>query len=305
MVGGYTRLMHAGLSIVDWKPITGVIPPLSAKAWMLEFEKYKLFPEFKDINFNMSLHEFKTIYFIEYSHRLLGRVLGLVFIIPFIWFSITKQLTTSLFRRCLFMLFIGGCQGLMGWYMVKSGLVKDPAVSHFRLAAHLLLAFLVMGMALWNILDLQKWQRQSALTPWFILALLVTTITYGAFTAGLKAGLIYNTFPMMGDHWIAAEWNFMTPLWLNFIENHATVQFMHRLLAIVTCIIVALYWWKNQNRLSFALLMVTLIQVCIGILTLVMHVPVILGVLHQGWGVVVFAHALMLCYGNKSSLHDN
>ncbi len=306
VVGGYTRLMHAGLSIVDWKPITGIIPPLSGKHWLLEFEKYKMFPEFQQINSAMTLGEFKIIFLIEYSHRLLGRLLGVFFIIPFLWFLSRGQIKGLLLKRCVVMLLLGCMQGVMGWYMVKSGLVKAPEVSHFRLAAHLLLAFSIVGVGLWTILDMLGWRRQKSIIPWFILLALIVTITYGAFTAGLKAGLIYNTFPKMEAYWLPPEWNFLTPLWHNFIKNHTTIQFMHRFLALSTLVGIGVYAWMTSNKLAKILFAIVLIQVLLGVATLMMQVPVSLGVLHQGWGVVVFVHAIMLCYGGqkKDSLQD-
>lgn len=313
MLGGATRLTHAGLSIVEWKPIVGAIPPLSEAAWLAEFDKYKQFPEYKLINFDMTLTEFKFIFYMEYAHRLLGRLIGLFFFIPLTYFWARGHLSPLIKKTMSVAIILGLAQGAMGWYMVKSGLVKDPAVSAYRLTAHLLLALFLFGILFWSALKIcysskipmvaqtrplpKKLYILTHISATFILL----TITYGGFVAGLKAGLIYNTYPLMGGQFLPSEWSFMSPLLINFTENPATVQWVHRTLAIITLILVsynmlilikrsALKELKNAALLTIGAIS---IQVILGISTLLMQVPVSLGTLHQGMGVIVY---MMIIY---------
>ena len=209
VVGGITRLTHSGLSMVDWKPLMGIIPPLNEQEWVRVFEMYKTSPEYKLVNLGMSLEDFKGIFLWEYWHRVLGRLVGMIFLFPWIYFAITKRLSLKFNLRFFAAFLLGGGQGLMGWYMVKSGLVKDPAVSHYRLAAHLSLAFLIIGVLLWYIFDLKESAKKGVILVSGRLKLFTIItftvfciqIVYGAFTAGLKAGFGFNTYPKMGEGW--------------------------------------------------------------------------------------------------------
>jgi len=211
MVGGITRLTHSGLSIAEWKPVSGIIPPLSEKSWQEDFSKYQETPEYKKINHGMSLSEFKGIFFWEYFHRLLGRLIGFIYFVPFLIFLVRGRLRGGLGKRLFIGLLLGSLEGPMGWCMVKSGLVNDPHVSHFRLTAHLMLAFLLFGYLLWVILDLIKESAEKNLSgrlKFFLGVILVGVVIetiYGGFTAGLKAGFGYNTFPKMNGHWLPPD----------------------------------------------------------------------------------------------------
>ncbi len=326
MLGGATRLTRSGLSIVEWKPLVGIIPPLTEMAWLAEFDKYKQFPEYQLVNFGMTLSEFKFIFFMEYAHRLLGRLIGLFFGLPLVYFWVRGYLTRSLKKRMILVLLLGLAQGFMGWYMVKSGLTKDPSVSHYRLTGHLFLALILLGVLFWTALDYWKAERnqidrdnispislspirKSTLILVHLSALLMAlTILYGGFVAGLKAGKIYNTYPLMGGQFLPSEWNFMSPLMMNFLENPATVQWVHRTLAILTlCFILGAMGRllgergiRSSTRKGAFLMMILISgQVALGIATLLFEVPVSLGTLHQGMGVLVLTTMLyvMFCLG--------
>jgi len=311
MLGGITRLTHAGLSIVEWKPITGIIPPLSHTQWVEVFESYKQFPEYKLVNQGMELADFQFIYLMEYFHRLFGRIIGLWFMIPLALFWFQKQLSSKLKKSFLLALFLGLSQGVLGWYMVKSGLVKDPTVSHYRLTAHLLLAIALYSLLLWTALGMVQPPLKNVERPIPPLisnlslasCLAITlTILYGGLVAGLKAGLIYNTFPFMGEQFLPDEWSFYTPMWLNFFENAVLVQWIHRWLAVSTAALVLATSWviwnqssqKQMRTTAIIYACIALIQVTFGILTLIFHVPVILGTLHQGTAVVLLSVGLYL-----------
>jgi len=313
IVGGATRLTHAGLSIVEWKPITGIIPPLNQAQWLIEFEKYQQFPEYKLINKGMSLSSFQFIYFMEYAHRLLGRLLGLWFMIPLVFFWMQKRLTFKIKQRAIIALLLGLAQGFMGWYMVKSGLAKDPSVSHYRLTVHLTLAIGLYALLFWTALQLIHIPpRTSDKTEPPIIGCLsllscgaiTLTILYGGLVAGLKAGLIYNTFPLMEGQFIPAEWAFHQPIWINFLENAALVQWMHRWLALSTVGLVLYTAWKtvtlspnkHTHTTAYIFASISLLQATLGVLTLLFQVPVSLGTFHQGTAVLLLSLGLYLCF---------
>lgn len=303
-VGGLTRLTRSGLSIVEWKPISGVIPPLNEEQWHREFEKYKQYPEYKKVNHAMDLSEFKFIYAWEFVHRLLGRLIGLVFAIPLIVFAWQGKLRGALAWKLWAALGLGGLQGFLGWYMVKSGLVDMPRVSHYRLAAHLLLALFIMGFLYWIYLDLGAQGRSSPpktvatrapALPRFrrwtraFLALLSLQIFYGALTAGLHAGHMYNTFPLMHGQLIPQGIGSLGPI-RDFFESPVTVQFMHRSLGWLVffgALGLGLAAWRSQGLSSlqrkslFTLAGMALVQFALGVATLLHAVPVGLGSLHQ------------------------
>jgi cytochrome c oxidase assembly protein subunit 15 len=298
VVGGITRLTESGLSIVDWAPIVGSIPPLNDADWQEAFARYQQYPEYVKIRPDMTLSEFKQIYFWEYLHRMLGRLIGVAFLIPFIFFWIRGYLTGPMFRRVGLLFALGGLQGLMGWYMVSSGLVDRPDVSQYRLAAHLLLAITIFGCCLWfgnDLLDRQRLQlsaeSRTFMTRALVVvgALLMIQIFWGALVAGLNAGFILNTFPLMNGSLLPPQGWSHDPVLINLFENLATVQWMHRLLATVLLlsgVALLLIIRRNPALASFqrwgALLAgMIAVQYGLGILTLLSHVRIGLGVSHQ------------------------
>lgn len=316
VVGGITRLTGSGLSMTDWKPIMGSIPPITETQWEEAFDQYKQFPEYKEKNSGMSLADFQFIFFWEYLHRMLGRLLGVVFLVPFAWFLVRRTFDRKQFLRSVLLLSLGLGQGLMGWYMVQSGLIDIPEVSHFRLAAHLLLAFIIFGCCTWFALDLSgRKQKPSAgggeLKIWLnlFLILLLIQVTWGAFTAGLNAGYIYNTFPKMHQFWIPPEIFVLEPAILNFFQNISAVQWTHRLLATVLGVMVIATWARSlrlnvndtEKKWIFILLGVVLMQYAIGVFTLLYYVPTWLGVLHQAMAMVLFGAALVTRHRFKNT----
>jgi cytochrome c oxidase assembly protein subunit 15 len=311
VVGGVTRLTHSGLSIVEWKPIVGVIPPLNQAEWDETFDKYKKTPEYQKVNHQMSLDEFKGIFFWEYWHRVLGRLIGVVFFLPFMYFLIRKKIDPPLVLKLAGIFILGGMQGAMGWYMVQSGLVDDPRVSQYRLTAHLSLAFLIFIALMWVALGLCA-ERAGATTDaalkklqrfgfWLALLVFYMVIT-GGFVAGIRAGKAYNTFPLMDGHVLPPESFIIEPWYLNFFNNMALVQFDHRLGAWLLAFLVPWFWFKIRSadvsrraRLAANLLLLALVaQITLGITTLLMGVPVALGAAHQGGSMVVFGVLLWL-----------
>ncbi len=298
VVGGITRLTDSGLSMTDWHLVTEVIPPLSEEAWIAAFEEYKKFPEYQKINihYDFTLEDYKEIYFWEWFHRLLGRLLGVVFIIPFVYFLIKKRLDKETLRNCIILLFLGGFQGFLGWYMVKSGLIDEPNVSHYRLAMHLTTAFITFAFTFWVALNLMYPKQENGNKPFrqllrFTLVILLLQIIWGAFVAGLNAGLIHNTWPMMNDGKLMHETVLIeqSPVWRNFVEGKSGVQFVHRYLAYVVVGLIVFIWYKarklsltlSQTRGVHLLLILTGFQFLLGIFTLLLAVPLWLGVLHQ------------------------
>jgi cytochrome c oxidase assembly protein subunit 15 len=309
VVGGVTRLTHSGLSMVDWKPIMGFIPPLGELEWQQTFDAYKAYPEYQKVNKGMSLPEFKNIFYWEYGHRVLGRIIGLVFFVPFVLLLATGRIERKLVPRLTFALFLGGLQGLMGWYMVMSGLVDMPQVSHFRLAAHLVLALIILSYLFWMILYLREVKKVQVSPGFrrlcmFILSLTSLQIIYGAFTAGLRAGLGFNTFPLMDGELIASAATMMTPLWINFVENGAMIQFVHRwlgtFLLLFVCGVFALSITYKLPRLVViacgVLAALTFSQFLLGIFTLLNSVPVVLGSIHQAMACFVLLNSVFLVY---------
>ena len=308
IIGGITRLTHSGLSMVEWSP-TGSLPPMNETDWNTEFSKYKQSPEYQLINHHFSLDDFKSIYLWEFYHRFTGRLIGVVFIIPFIWFIIRKKFPEGFLKKSLVLLALGALQGLLGWYMVKSGLVKNPHVSHYRLAAHLITAFTTFGFTFWYALDLLYPDKKTGSTTFknlvkLLLALVVVQIIYGAFVAGLKAGYIYPTFPKMGNDWLPADAWLLNPIWKNFTEGAIGVQFIHRCLAyVVTICVVVIYAQAKkmhlsllQKKLANALLFIVLLQFTLGMFTLLMGVPVSIASLHQTGAFFLFSGTLFLLH---------
>jgi len=309
LLGAVTRLTDSGLSMVTWHP-TGVLPPMGTDQWMAEFELYRQFPEYQKLNRGMTLDSFKSIYWFEYSHRMLGRLIGLVFLLPFCYFWLRKMIKPGLTPRLVVMFLLGGLQGMLGWYMVQSGLVSDPQVSQYRLTAHLLTAILIYGFILWTILNLvvgdpycrlvdskaPGWRRVSL----GLLSLALLTIVSGGFVAGLNAGLIFNTFPLMGGNLIPEGIGALSPWFMNPLENMVAVQFNHRWLAIATGILLLVWYIRGRSffdevrlQRSFKLIgMMVIIQLALGIATLLLQVPVVLGALHQAGALLLFSALL-------------
>jgi cytochrome c oxidase assembly protein subunit 15 len=309
IVGGATRLTESGLSITEWQPLLGAIPPLSADDWQIAFAKYQLIPQYQTVNKGMSLDAFKVIFWWEWSHRFLGRIIGIAFGLPFLAFWLMGWLRSGRALRLLAVLGLGALQGTIGWYMVKSGLSERIDVSQYRLALHLSVAFLILGALVWLILDLRPARREPRLRTltaahrkWGIaLAVLIfSQVAIGGFVAGLKAGRAFNTWPLMDGRFIPDGYLSLDPWWANFTETMATVQFNHRMTAYL---IVALVIWHavrvirtaddERVRLTAWLLAVGVFaQMVLGIWTVVMAVPVSLGVAHQGLAAIVFATAI-------------
>jgi len=296
IIGGITRLTHSGLSISNYKLISGTIPPMNEIEWQEAFELYKQYPEYQKLNYHFSLDDFKDIYFWEWLHRFIGRLIGIVFFIPFLFFIITKQLSKSTIKKSLILLGLGAFQGFLGWYMVKSGLIDRPDVSHYRLAAHLTTAFITFAYTLWVVLDILYPNKRriniryrNLLGITFVIILL--QIIYGAFVAGLDAGFIHNHWPMMSEGKFMHETVYIeqNPLYKNFIEGRSGVQFVHRILAYVVVFMIYIVWSKGrkmdltsyQSRGIHLLLIMVGLQFLLGVLTLILQVPVWLGIAHQ------------------------
>lgn len=299
VIGGLTRLTGSGLSIVEWKPITGILPPLNLQEWLAEFQRYQHTPEFIKINGSMTLPEFQSIFWLEYLHRLWGRLLGLVLLIP-TFLILVKRQGLSLWPWLLGLWVLGAGQGLMGWLMVKSGLVLDPHVSPYRLGAHLLLGFAIFGVALWMTLSLyeEKGPSHRSLQVLTLCALTLVggTAFWGAHVAGLKAGLVYNTFPLMEGRLVPDELFHQSPWWRDLLENPVSVQFVHRVLALSTTIwclgIWGVYRGKTLPSLNRALDLVAVLVVMqgtLGVMTLLGGVPLGLALFHQGGAFFLFA----------------
>ncbi len=309
VLGGVTRLTGSGLSMVDWRPIMGWLPPLGEAEWQRTFEMYQLSPEFQKINSHMNLHDFKGIFWLEYLHRLLGRTIGLVFAIPFLYFLIAGYITKREWPKYFLMFALGGLQGVLGWYMVKSGLVDNPHVSQYRLTAHLVAAFLIYAYMLWVALSLLYPQPGGKRHSWYgrsvlLGCLISTTIISGGFVAGLHAGEIYNTFPMMGSSLIPPGLLALEPAWRNLFDNMTTVQFNHRLLAITTFVIIVIYWLRARSAAlppralpaANAMLLAAVLQVALGISTLLLSVPIVLAASHQAVAMLLFTTVLYLVH---------
>lgn len=314
VVGGATRLTGSGLSIVEWRPVTGVLPPLNEAQWAEEFAKYQQHPEFQYVNKWMSVHDFKQIFWLEYIHRLIGRLIGFVFFIPFIWFWWRGYLRKNLIVPLAGIFILGGLQGAMGWFMVMSGLVDEPAVSHFRLAAHLGLAVILYLSILWTgwglISPRYELPRPARLyKPAVVLTCLIfAQILLGALVAGLDAGYIHNTWPSMDGHFIPPGVWAMSPGWLNLVDNGSLVQFEHRTMAYI---ITAFVFWLiyraaglrrgRAPRAVHYVFLACLLQVGLGILTVISGTPVILGVLHQAGAILFLTCALYLVHRLKAA----
>ncbi len=310
VVGGVTRLTHSGLSIVEWQPILGTLPPVNAAEWQETFAKYQLTPEYQKVNQGMSLDAFKSIFWWEYFHRLLGRMIGAVFLLPLLWFWWRGSIDRPLAAKLAGIFVLGGLQGAMGWYMVMSGLVDDPRVSQFRLTAHLSIALAIYAAMLWTAMGLfypgagtaTAGQAPLRRFAWIITAVVAYMAVSGGFVAGIHAGFAYNTFPLMNGHLVPPEVFMLEPWYLNFFNNMATVQFDHRLGAWLLAVLVPWFWLKARRealtpraRLTCNLLAGMLaLQLALGIATLLLAVPIPLAAAHQGGAVLLITAALLL-----------
>jgi cytochrome c oxidase assembly protein subunit 15 len=316
LVGGITRLTGSGLSMVDWRPISGVLPPLGDEAWAEEFARYQESPQYKLVNQGMALSEFKYIFFWEYLHRVIGRIVGLICLVPYLWFLFRGQLERELKYKGALLVLLVGAQGLMGWYMVKSGLVKDPEVSHFRLAAHLSLAFAIFGLAWWMSLGLKPLQKGGGVSSfkryrnWAILLLSVLSlqIVYGAFTSGMKAGYGFNTYPLMGGDLMPDALFSASPFWANFVSDKFSVQFIHRWIG--TCLAIGLFYfcwltlksgylnvWLSKWTKRTAFFVALQFALGVGTLLCISDYPVFLPLIHQFVALFLFASLLALIQG--------
>jgi cytochrome c oxidase assembly protein subunit 15 len=313
VVGGLTRLTESGLSIVEWKPVTGIVPPLDDTAFQAEFDAYQTSPQFKKAFPSMDLAEFKHIFWLEFIHRLLGRLIGMVFILPLAYFLYSKQLGRKDGAKLFAIFTLGGAQGLIGWYMVKSGLVNDPSVSPYRLALHLLTGFTLFGLILWQILSFSYpriAEEGFDLPPppdylrYFSVVILFTIllqVMLGAAVAGQHAGLIYNTFPLMDGQFIP-DGLWPQDIWYkNIFEDVTTSQFIHRMTAYALCLLIPAFWFSGRNNphithLLPILFSVLVIQFLLGILTLILSVPVPLASLHQANALLLFAISVAILH---------
>lgn len=315
VLGGVTRLTLSGLSMVEWQPLVGTIPPLTEAHWLELFEKYQLTPEYRKVNAGMGLDGFKGIFWLEYFHRLLGRLIGAAFLIPFLWFLVRGRIERPLALKFALLFALGVAQGALGWYMVASGLVNEPRVSPYRLTAHLGLAVLIYATLLWTALGiLAPQQPYSAAGTLRRLGVVVTglvfvTILAGGFVAGTDAGFAFNDWPLMNGRWIPESVFAYSPLWINFFENIATVQLNHRLLAYLLCLLVPLWWVlalrhpaATGTRVIFHLLLAALVlQIGLGIATLIYIVPVPLAAAHQAGAMVLLTFSLLLNHRLRAS----
>jgi len=316
LIGAVTRLTGSGLSIMEWKPIIGFIPPLNEAQWNHAFDLYKQTMQYKDMNADMTLAGFQGIFWWEYIHRVWARLIGFVFLVPFLVFLVKGWIRKAWRGKLITMFVLGGLQGLMGWIMVASGFEDRTSVSQYRLVAHLLLALLIYGYILWSALDLLQpspWAGRQ--TParslrrhgWIMLVFIILEIGLGGFVAGLHGGLIYNNFPMMGEHFIADDLFFRSPWWINFFENPGTAQFVHRVMALVVALtlfafVIRVCRGGLPDRLqlrAYYLILGVIVQIGLGISTLMLVVPVSLATIHQGGAIVLFSLALFALHGLK------
>jgi heme a synthase len=319
VIGGITRLTQSGLSIVDWQPIMGVIPPLSDAGWQEAFDRYRQFPEYQQLRQGMSLSEFKFIFFWEYLHRMIARLIGVVFLVPFVVFWARGYFDRKLLGRALLLFALGGLQGFVGWYMVSSGLVDQPHVSHYRLAIHLTIAFSIFAGCVWFALDLRDRSRAQGMETsakrlmtgglYALGGLLALQVFWGALVAGLKAGYYFNTFPLMGGSLVPPFVLGMDPPLINLVENPITVQWVHRILGTVLGLAAITFFlrvWRSaadepSRRFNVTFLLLILGQYLLGVLTLVFHIPVGLGVAHQAMAMVIFGVWLMWLHHVKNA----
>jgi cytochrome c oxidase assembly protein subunit 15 len=303
VIGGITRLTESGLSITRWDPVAGAIPPLNEADWQRAFDLYRESPQYQQVNRGMTLADFKFIFFWEYIHRLLGRVIGVAFALPLAWFAWKRAIPRGYGWKLAALLVLGGLQGAIGWWMVASGLVDRPEVSHIRLAVHLLMAFAIFGLLIWVAMDLRALIRSPVarparigLTAIWALSVLAVQMLFGAYVAGLEAGYAFNTWPLMGEELYPAKAPWMEPFLRNFVDNPITVQFVHRWLAMVTGVVIGLLAWRawgaGMRRSAFVLAGAVVFQIVLGIATIMSGVQIWIGVAHQAMAALLLAAVL-------------
>ena len=311
IIGGLTRSTNSGLSMVEWKIISGIVPPITTNDWIELFNKYKQFPEYRLVNQNITLNDFQFIFWMEYIHRILGRLIFLVVLIPFIFFLKKKLIPQKLKKHFFIIIFLIMAQGLLGWHMVKSGLIDNHDVSQYRLSIHLIMAFIIYGyllfisLAFYNLIKkrkkyLIKNNKQIFFINSLLILLILITVASGGFVAGLDAGLVYNTFPKMGDSYIPHEIFNIKPIYLNFFENPATVQFNHRLLGFLTFLAAILLFvyskkcklHKQIQKKMVLIIFVVILQVILGIGTLLSYVAIPIALTHQLGALILFSLSL-------------
>ncbi|MFT7300962.1 MAG: cytochrome c oxidase assembly protein subunit 15 [Porticoccus sp.] len=316
LLGGVTRLTNSGLSMVEWKPLMGIIPPITDTEWQETFAKYQQFPEYQKVNHGMTVGEFKSIFMFEYLHRVLGRLIGIIFLLPFLFFYFTKRIPPGLTAKLMVMFVLGGLQGLLGWYMVKSGLVDNPRVSPYRLTAHLGAAVIIYGYILWVAFGLLSVRSafnstRNSVTKglkrfsFTLTGLIFLMILSGGLVAGSRAGFAYPTFPLMGDSFIPAGLFNTDPTWLAIFEDITTIQFNHRIFAYLLFVLILSFSFKvlrsgvsgKLRTGTHCLVVLLLIQVTLGISTLLLHVPVALAAAHQGGAIALFTASLLVSRG--------
>ncbi len=323
VLGGVTRLTHSGLSMVEWKPVTGFLPPMTESAWEDAFAKYRQYPEYREINAGMTLEEFKSIFWLEFIHRVWGRTIGVVFLLPFLYFLVRKRIDRWLAPRLALIFVLGALQGVMGWYMVKSGLVDRPDVSQYRLTAHLLAAFVIYGYILWVALTLlhpektraaeDRGARRVRRLTWTLFILVSITVASGGLVAGLDAGFAYNTFPLMDGRWIPEDILRLHPVLTNLFDNPITVQFDHRVLAVTTALVAVALWVASQgvNRSAtlgrrarlwiHGVLAATALQVALGLTTLLTVVALVPAAAHQAGALVLFTTVICALHALRAA----
>jgi len=304
VVGGLTRLTESGLSMTEWRPVFGWLPPLTDEAWQRIFELYKQTPQYKKVFPDLTLSGFKAIFWFEYLHRLLGRLIGLVFFVGFVYLLVRRRIPRRLMPQLIALFVLGGLQGALGWYMVTSGLVDRPAVSHFRLAAHLSLAILLYVWIVWILSGFSErhavaGEPAGRFLPVMTYLSIAATIVFGAFVAGLDAGKIYNTFPLMGGALVPADYLRPDHGLGDLINNPVAVQFNHRILAILTVVLVVALWWRSRgmggepSRWAHWMMAAVIVQAGLGIATLLLYVPVWLATLHQAGAMALVTTAVL------------
>ncbi len=299
VLGALTRLTESGLSMVEWKPVTGVLPPMSDAAWQAELQKYLASPQGRLVNRNFTVPEFQQIFWLEFLHRLLGRVIGLVFAMPLAWFWLRGQLSKELKPRLAIMLVLGGLQGLLGWAMVASGLVDRPSVSQYRLAAHLIMAVALYAYTIWLILELggpsvRRGDPKTARKAAALIGLALVVMSFGAFMAGLRAGWSHNTFPTMSGYWIPPGLFDLEPWWINFFENGTTIQFVHRWLATLLVLGVLALPIRARRLETCVAAAMALAQISLGIATILTGVDIVLASLHQAGAVLLLTTLIVV-----------
>ena len=306
VIGALTRLTESGLSMVEWRPVTGWLPPLSDGAWQAELQKYLSSPQGRLINRGFTIAEFKEIFWLEYIHRLWGRLIGVAFALPLAWFWLSGKLTPALKPRLVALLVLGGLQGALGWAMVASGLVDRPSVSHFRLAGHLLIAVALYAYTVWLILGLgpQDARRDDPRTQrdaMALIALLFVVLTWGALMAGLRAGAAHNTFPTMSGYWIPPGLFEASPAWINLFENPTTVQFVHRWLATFLVVGVLVMAWRARRAEALAAAIMGVVQLSLGIATILTGVDITVATVHQAGAIVLLTLLIVVRHRATSS----